>query len=309
MKKHAARWSWALWAAVGACALSACTPDEEKITRVFQSAIEECKKGSGDFAPVELFGGAKEQVLRQACDEPLGKVTIQDGLTASAPMGPYLWLAGTNPESGTWVLRGISWDALSSAKRLVELKDKEPEDLDRAEQELASAQQAMPAGSWIRIQRLKNHLERQAVRRRKEADPGPDIGAESRAYLEETLAWAKERADADAAAQARLLVLDYLRRYQSVTQDGLDALGSGDAHLERVILQAKTDKDKDTERKYTEELAKERAERPARQEKLEARLTAIKAAMCAEVASMAPDQLKDEALKQRVIDAKALPCP
>lgn len=281
-----------------------CTPDEEKITKLFQGGVEECKKSTKEFAEVELFNKSKELVLRSACDEPLGKVTIVDGLSASAPMGPYQWLSGIDKESGIWVIKGIVWDELSQAKRLAELNDPEPEDLERAEKELAAAQEQLPTSSWIRLTRLKNHLNRQAVRRRKEADPEPSLGQEPQAYFEATLAWAKERSDADSAAQARYLVIDYLKRYKRTTEDGLDNLGSGDEALERVIAQAKLEKDKDTEQKYTETLEKERAERPERQAKLEKRRDALQALICKEVAGLNPAELKDEALRERITAIK-----
>lgn len=285
--------------------LSACTPDEEKIAKVFQAGIDECKKSDKDFADVEMFNKNKETVLRAACDEPLGKVTIQDSLYGSAQMGPYQWLAGIDKASGTWVLTGVVWDDLSQAKRLVELKDSELEDLERAETSLAAAQEKLPNSAWIRLNRLKNHLNIQAFKRRKEKDPVPTIGDQSKAYLDTLLAWAKEQNQPEAAAHARLAVIDYLRRYKSITQDGIDSLGSGDDHLERVIAQAKLEKDKDTEQKYTETLEKERAERPIRQGKLEERLKAIQALLCAEAAALSSTDLKDEALKERVTTTKS----
>lgn len=282
-----------------------CTSDQEKANRVINAGIKKCKDQKTTFATIELFDGTKEAVLREACDLPLGKVTIKDKIHASAKQGPYTWRSGISSEGEVWVLTGAGWPTLAKAKRIVENREATPDDLALAEKHLADIQKAVPTSPWVRQNRMKNLLKLRAVERRKSKTPLLDIGKPAQDYLNELVKWAADK-HGDVAAEARLDVVRYYKKYQRILQSNIETLesGDGDAYLETTIKEAEKNKDKASVEKYTKELEERRKKRPALIKQSQARLKTLKDNMCKELTQLSTNNVKDEKLSKKITAIK-----
>ena len=105
--------------------LAGCTPPQELIKKMLAGHLEKCKSAEGDFAEIKLFGGEKETILKETCEEPVTELMLEDKIKATAKVGPYTWLIGQNPDSGVWVVSSIEWREMSDARRV--LKEDDPD--------------------------------------------------------------------------------------------------------------------------------------------------------------------------------------
>lgn len=296
----------ALMGLVLLCSLgTGCTSDLEKATRVINAGIKKCKEGKDTFVKIEMFDGTKTPVLREACDLPLGKVTIKDKIHAAATQGPYTWRSGISSEGEVWVLAGADWSTMAKAKRIVDSKEPTPDDLVLAEKHLAEIQKAVPNSTWVRKHRFANLLKLRAVERRKSKTPLLDIGKTAQTYLDGLVTWAADK-NPDLAAEARLDVITYYKKYKRILESNVETLESsdGDAALETTIADAKKNKDQASVDKYTKELEERRKKRPEAIKQSKARLATLKANMCKELTKLSTNNVKDDKLNKRITAIK-----
>lgn len=286
---------------IGLGTLVGCTPDEEKVKRVVENAIQQCKEAEGDFAEVEVVGGT-DAVLKDTCDAPIGDVELKDEFHASAKVGPYVYLVGIDSETGVWVLTQVDWEALNEARRHLAGDDPPKDARERAEAALAKAQQELPESAWIRKARFENLLELRETERGKSDDPVA-LGDAAQGALDESIAWARENSRPEVAAELRVLVVDYYTDYASKLEMAFDNIGSGDEHLEALINQARKDGNKEDEEKYRATLEESLAGRDAEIATMTERIATSRKRACEFAAQLDPAGL-DGALRDQVVAVK-----
>ncbi len=279
-------------------AAAACTPDEEKVRKVVERALEECKKAEGEFAAVEVVGGTDE-ILKDTCSEPITDLSLKDEFHGAAKVGPYTYLVGIDSETGVWVLTQVDWETLSDARRHLAGENPPQDARERGEAALAKAQEEMPGSPWIRIERFENLLAMRVRERGKAPDPTA-LGAEAQKVLDESVAWAKQNDHPALAAELQAMVVDYYRDYASKLEMALGNIGSGDEHLEALINQARKDGNKEDEEAYTKTLEESRAGRDAEIATVNERIATSKKFACEYAKKLSPAGLEGE-IRDRVM--------
>lgn len=273
-------------------AATGCTSPEEKVQRVVEKALEQCRAADGVFADVEVIGGTNE-VLVATCDEPMGDITVVDGIRATVMVGPYSYRAGIDSQYGVWVLSQVDWEALADAQRALAGGTPRKDSRERAEDRWAAAQQEYPSSAWIREQRFDNLVELRKLERNADEDRvamGPAVDG----YLTEMVAWADTPELQGTLAKMRLKLVQYHKAFAGALEDSFGNLGSADEHFEATIRQALKDNDKETAAKYQESLDQERAERPAKIARMQQEIVAARKAACAQLDAINPAELPDE---------------
>lgn len=268
-----------------------CTSDEDKIQKIFDARIAECLMSSGDFFEVKRNKG-KDEILRAACEIPPTPPRLKDEFHAKIKTGPYNWLFGVDDETGVWVLATVQWEELEQARRHLEGGDTQ-DVMERAEEKLKIAQEALPDNAWIRVSRVENALRLRTKLRGKDKETTTTLGAAGPIY-EENLKWADEKSK-PAAAKIRVAYLDHYAKYKAKLEMARKYLGSQDEAYEASIEAAVKEKDEKTIKNYTEELEKMRAERPAMRKLLTERLGKQFDATCKVVAELSTEGLEDDA--------------
>ena len=169
-------------------------------------------------------------------------------------------------------------------------------------------EKALPDSPWVKISRLELLLNlRKKTRNKKDKKEESDItglGARAQAQYDAIQEWAKKNNNADLATQSRVMIIDYYRNYNSFIDGALETQGSGDEHLQNAIKMAEKEKNEADAEKYRKELERVTAERVLETERLTKRQKELKKAMCAEIAMLSADGIKDDTLKSRAIAAK-----
>lgn len=282
--------------------VAGCTTPEEKVQRVIDTALEQCRAAEGTFADIEVIGGGTNQVLAATCDEPVGEITIVDGLRATVNVGPYTYRAGIDSQYNVWVLSQVDWEALANAQRALAGGTPRKDSRERAEERWAVAQQEYPSSTWVREQRFDNLVELRKFERNAD-DDRVAMGAAVDAFLAETTTWAETPEQKAAVANMRLKLVSYQKSFARALEDSFGNLGGTDEHLEATIRQAIKDGDKESAQKYQETLDKERAERPAQIERMQREIVAARKAACAQLDAIDLNALPDEA-KSAVANVK-----
>lgn len=293
---------------VGALALSvsACTPPEEKIKRVFERGIEDCKKAKGEWAKITYLKDSHTMVLKEACNTfELGKVEMSNkGLVGSAKMGPYEWTAGEDDALDIWVLTNVEWVELERVRRARANEDATKEDLQKSVADFDAALKGMPDSWWIRRERLANALDLRA-KSRKGGDPDVTIGPVAQAVFDDSLTWAKSKNNPSYVAGMQLQVLAHLKKYDNKLEIAQDSMGSGDDVLEKLIAEAQKTKNKVDEQKYTKELEERQAQRSKDEVFLDKKRKDLKALICTELSKVSATGVTDEAVSKEIVAAKA----
>lgn len=282
-------------------AATGCTPNEEKVRRVIDRALEECNAGEAPFASVQVVEGTDE-VLKETCAMPVTDLKLIDDYHAAANVGPYTYLVGVDNETGVWVLTQVDWEALDDARRALAGGDPPRDARERAEPAFAKAQQELPSSAWVRQQRFENLLAIRKAERNKD-DDRVRLGDAVQALLDENAKWSAENDKGALAAQLRLMVVDYQKDFAAALEDSFGNLGSSDEHLEATIRQAEMDKDTAAAEKYRATLEKERAERPAKIKRMQDEIVAARKAACAQLDAIDVNGLEGD-LKVRVTNVK-----
>lgn len=268
-----------------------CTPDEEKVQRVIERGLQECKEAEGPFAEVTVVGD-KDEVLQAACDKEIQDLKMIDEYHASAKVGPYDWTIGIDSETGVWTLTQVDWETLGEARRSIRGEDPPKDARNRAEKAFAKAQEQMPESTWIRKARIENLLELRKVQRGKSEDPVALADAGN--VLQKSINWAEQNDNPAFAAELRMMVIDYYQDYASKLQMAFDNIGSSDEHLEALINQARKDGNQEDLDKYTKTLEEARAGRDAEFEKMENLIAGANKQACAYLAKLSPVALEGE---------------
>lgn len=270
-----------------------CTSNEEKVQRVLERTLEECKVGEGDFAEVTVVEG-KDQVLRETCASGIKDLKLIDDYHATAMIGPYTYTVGIDNETGVWVLTQVDWESLADSRRALAGGDPPKDARERAEPAFAKAQGELPGSVWIRRQRFENLLAIRKLERNKDEDR-ISLGAAVQSLLDENVKWANENDQKGFAAELRLMVVAYQKAFASALEESFGNLGGSDEHLEATIRQAEKDGDKESAEKYRATLEKERAERPAKIKRMQDEIVAARKAACAQLNDVDPNALEGDA--------------
>lgn len=288
-------------------ALAACTPPKEKIVKMLNGHLDSCKSADGDFAQIQLFGKKTQEVLKSTCSQPIEDLRLEDKIKAIGMVGPYKWIIGQNPSSGVWVVSDIEWREMADARRVLAEDDRDETTLASGIKHLEAVEKKLPDDPWVKRSRMELMLELRQKMRSKKGTSEQDItglGADTQAYYDATLTWAREKSNKDIEAHARSMVMDYYDRYNTFIEDSFANQGSGDESLENAIKLEEKEGRPEKAEEYRKELEKVRAERIVQTEVLTKRQALIKAALCKEAALLSADGVKDEALKGRVVAAK-----
>ncbi len=281
--------------------VAGCTPDEEKVQRVIERGLQECKEAEGPFAEVTVVGD-KDEVLKAACEKEIKDLKMIDEYHASAKVGPYDWTIGVDSETGVWTLTQVDWETLGEARRSIRGEDPPKDARVRAEKAFAKAQQEMPESEWIRKARIENLLELRTVQRGKSDDP-VSLG-DAGPVLQESINWAEQNDNAAFAAELRMMLVDYYQDYASKLQMAFDNIGSSDEHLEALINQARKDGNQEDLEKYTKTLEEARAGRDEEYAEMEALIAGAKKNACQYLSKLSPIAL-DADLAKRASEMKA----
>ncbi len=266
-------------------ALMGCTSDEEKIKRVIEKELEACKQSEETFFEATLFDESKVEMLTAACDEPIGEIERIDEFKARTTTGPYVWLFGIDEETGVWVLSGVSWDTFEKGKRDVVPEDLTPDVLQGGIDLLGEAHKEWNKSAWI----VENRLDAALRLRRKtrgKAEDTTGLGEQPTKLLAEAKAWAAENERPEVAAKAEVMVSEYFKNQRDKLVSSLDNFGGQDEWLEALIAQAKKDKNKEDEKKYTDELAKIKEERPGQIREVRRKIFVVTKNLCDHLAAI-----------------------
>jgi len=277
--------------------LLGCTSQEEKVLKVINAQLETCKAVEEPFAEVIIQGG-KAAILSDACRMPLEGPTLVDEFHARANTGPYFWILGLDKEFSVWVLREVTYDPVTVAKREMEARNATPESLAKADSLFAEAEKAMPESAWIRQARVENALRLRNMVRGKDTENPAGLG-EAQAVVDNNIEWASSSRPAE-AAQIQLKVLKHLGDYYRRLEESAQNLGSRDDWYIASIELAKKEKDDKTFREYSEELAKLIAERPAERQTLVDRMGQVFDLRCKYITQMKVDGIDDTGLRDQV---------
>lgn len=280
-----------------ACAgLVGCTSPEDKVKKIIDTQLEACKTVEEPFAEVMIEGGTAS-ILSDACRMPLEGPTLVDEFHARANTGPYFWILGLDKEFSVWVLREVTYDPVTVAKREMEAKNATAESLAKADSLFAEAEKAMPDNAWIRQARVENALRLRGMVRGKDTESPAGLG-DAQAVVDNNIEWASSRPAE--AAQIQLKVLKHLGDYYRRLEDSAQNLGSRDDWYTASIELAKKEGDDKTFREYTEELAKQIAERPAERQTLVDRMGQVFDLRCKYITQMKVDGIEDTELRDQV---------
>ena len=273
--------------------LLGCTPNEEKVRKVVDRALESCNAAEGPFADVQVVEGTDE-VLKETCSAEVKDLKLIDEYHASAMVGPYTYTVGIDNETGVWVITQIDWESLADARRALAGGSPPKDARERAEPAWAKASSELPSSAWIRKQRFENLLAIRKLERNKD-DDRTGLGDAVTKLLDENVKWASENAQPGVAVELRLMLVDYFKDFASALENSFENLGSADEHLEASIRQADKDGDKETAEKYRATLAEERAARPAKIERMQNEIVAARKAACAQLEKVDPNQVEGDA--------------
>lgn len=300
MRRNPYKW---LAAALLALLLAGCTSDEEKINRIIDAELEECKAAEGPFYEVKLFDDSKVEILKSACELEVGEIERIDEFKARTTTGPYTWLFGIDEQTDVWVLSGVSWDAFDRGRRDIENPDATPDVLKTGIELFSEAQDEWAGSAWIQEKKLEAALRLRETNRTKAKSP-TELGATTADILKETRERADEIGEPELAARAEMMTVDYFKDYRDKLISAMDNFGGQDEWLENLIAQAKKDKNKEDEKKYTEELEKVRAERPAQKQEVRRKIYEVTKNMCDHLANVDGGgeeiQSRVEAIKNQV---------
>lgn len=283
-----------------------CTSDEEKVRRVIDTALEECKTGEAPFAEVRVVEGT-DQVLQETCTSQVTDLKLVDDYHASANVGPYTYLVGVDSTTGVWMLTQVDWEALADARRALKGGDPPRDARERAEPAFARAQEELPSSGWLRTQRFENLLELRKTERNRD-DDRIRLGDGVQQMLEDTAKWAAANDRHEVLVDLRMMVVAYHKAFASALENSFGNLGGSDEHLEATIRQAEKDGEKEEARKYRETLEKERAERPAKVKRMQDEIVAARKAACDQLALIDPNVLEGDAKVQATAAKGATKC-
>ncbi|MFB6375081.1 MAG: hypothetical protein ABEN55_18620, partial [Bradymonadaceae bacterium] len=289
----------------GISLLAGCKAPKKKATEVIKDGLRKCRKADGDFHQLKLMAGSDStEVLAKTCEEKMGEVQVEDGISATVEVGPYTWRAGTDKTNGMWVLKGASWDTLDKARNRLSRQDPGENSLKRAAELLANAQETFPASGWIRLKRLEALLQLREKTRELKSKSGYKLGEKVETHLQETLEWAKSNGHSQTAARARLQVIEFLDSFARQMQDAKGALGSRDEALKKSIKVAKEKgNDKEAE-KYKKELEEAKEKRPEQRKRYDTLTKKARTEMCAHLSHLQIGGIQDSNLKDRVVSTK-----
>lgn len=280
-----------------------CTPNEEKVRKVVDRALEQCKQAEGPFAEVTVVEGTDE-VLKETCAMEVKDLKLIDDYHATAMVGPYTYTVGIDNETGVWVLTQVDWENLAEARRGLAGGDPPKDARQRAEAAFAKAQQELPSSEWVRRERFENLLAIRKLERNQDTDR-IRLGDAVQKLLDETAADAQHKA---LAAQMRLMVVDYDKDFAAALESSFGNLGGADEHLEATIRQAEKDGDTENAKKYRETLEKERAERPAKIKRMQDEIVAARKAACDQLSKVDPNVLEGDVKKEAMAVKSGTKC-
>ncbi len=297
--------SWALVGMMGLVGVTGCKSDTDKVHDVAQGGVERCLAGTGPFVEISFFDKTKSNLLREACEQPLGEVTMVNRIQGKIMSGPIEWRVDKSGDGGAWILIAATWENLARAQNFRRDRDATADEFQRAEESLAAAQAELPSSGWVRIERLRNLLDLR-TKTLVASDPEPThVGDSARKHYAETLAWAKEAGKADADAEARVMVVEHLRKYRNRQLSALDAIGSQDEWLEKSISEAIKEGNKEDAAKITAELAERRENAVKDRVTVQERIDTTLGNICAELVGLTADGVTSPELLAQITAAKS----
>lgn len=290
--------------ALTAAAASGCSDKKKKASKVINEAVEKCRSSDETFHEVELLKGAETQeVLAATCEEELGEVKMVDEFSAEAELGPYLWRAGLDQETGIWTMQSVDWETLSQARKRLGRESLDENVLKHAEKQLAKAQRQYPESSWIRLERLGVLLQLRS-RDRELAQSGLELGDEVTEHLEETLQWARDSENQGAEAKAQLRIVGYYRDFLDQVANARDAMGSQDVHLKRSAELAEEEGNPEEAEKYRTQLEELKEKRPEKRKQFDELTEETELLLCERVPDLSTEGIEDSALVARIEETK-----
>lgn len=285
-------------------AASGCSDKKKKAAKVINEAVEECRASDETFHEVKLLKGAETQeVLTATCEEELGEVKMVDEFSAETELGPYLWRAGLDQETGIWTMQSVDWETLSQARKRLGREGLDENVLKHAEKQLAKAQQQYPESSWIRLERLDIRL-RLRTRNRDLEQSGLELGDEVTEHLEETLQWARDSKNREAELKAQLRIVDYYLDFLDQVASAREAMGSQDVQLKRSAELAEEEGNTEAAEEYRTQLEKLKEERPEKKERFDELTAETESLLCERIPKLSPEGIEDSALNAKIEETK-----
>ncbi len=272
-----------------------CSSMEDRITNVVSHELEQCRNSDEDFYTVEGLDGEYE-ILTEACEAELGEVEMQTDYRGIVNSGPLLWTA--REEGQAVAVKRVGWYALDRALEEADRSEPTVEQLERAEEFFARAQDEFEQGLWVRQRRLENLVQLQAETM--SADTEDVVGEKVREYLEEFLGWLDEGDDFEAEARARLTVVSHLEGHINRQERSIEGLGSGDARLRAAAQHAEDDGDMEEARAIRADLEERIEERPKRKATIQGRIVNARRQKCELTDGLHVGDIDDGVLRQRI---------
>ena len=275
---------------------SGCTSNEEKIRKVMDKQLVECRAAEGPFFDVKLFDDETSEILKAACEEEPTDIKQTDEFHGVGKTGPYDWLLTTDKETGVWILTSVTWEPMEDARSALAGKEPSVEQREEAEEALLKVQEVYPDHPWVRMTRVENALALREETRKKDKENPLGLG-DAKAIYEENLKWAREN-DKGAAAQMQLAKVRFYQDHKAKIQTAIDSLGGQDEWLEAAIRDMRKQGDDEGAAEYEADLEKRREERPAQRAELYERLGKLFDATCGAVSALNPADIEDADLKE-----------
>lgn len=295
--------------------LTGCMSAEDKINKLIDQEIKECRKAESTFYDVKLSDDTTKKVLAATCQEEVGEIDMPDEFTANIAIGPYTWTAGLDTETSIWAIQDVDWSTLDQAQNRLERADDDINSLRAAARKFGSAQEQFPDSPWLRMKRLEVLLDIRKKMRSKKDDLDPlKLGEEAEEQYRSTIEWAEESDSLALRARARMAVIDYLKDYVGMLENAKRSAASTDreVYFEKSIDVAEEKGNDEQAEQYRKDLEKIREERPEKIARYERKLKAARTELCGRLSKLSPEGVEDEAVRKQVdstkesIDCKAL---
>ncbi len=276
-----------------------CSSTEDRIENVVTHELEQCKQSDEVFHTVRTRTGSSFEILSELCHLEPSEVEMTNEWRGTIRTGPLVWMAEDDEDERAVLLRRVAWDELERATSYSNRQNPDAEDLQKAEEHFATAQQQYGDSSWVRMQRLENLLNLRAETMSSDDDETV-AGTDAEAYYDEVLQWADAGNDAETKARARLAIVDHIGDYISRQQRSIETLGARDDRLKAAAEHAEDDGDSEAAEEYRQELKKRQEARPEVRETLQKRIDRATREACGYTGGLNVDDISEDALRTRI---------
>ena len=242
-----------------------CASDEKLITTKVQFELDACKRAEGATHEVKFETGPPYVIDKSLCETPVTNVRITDKINGHAEVGPYDFELRQNVDDGRWLLTRVTWPELDQARNIDTLSSPSEDDLRKADELLAKAEQDAPKIAEVKTLRLKSLLiRRKQANKSKETDRSGLGVAED--YFAKASAAAKEQGNADLELSLRLQVINYLDRYRTLADES-STVSEQSGEWDEAAVKAIRQEARDAKKAGNNELAKQKEAEAVQREK------------------------------------------